>query len=248
MNPSPDRSETSLDAEFLANPRSRLRNLAILNRIATEMLRGMRRLHFVGPAITVFGSARTPETSSDYAIARDVGRLLGKAGFTVITGGGPGIMQAANRGARDVGAPSVGCTIRLPHEEAPNPYLDIRVDFHYFFARKYMLTKYSLGFIVFPGGFGTADELFEALTLIQTGKMHDFPVVVMGETFWQPLRAQLDAMRDAGMISARDLDLLVFTDDPEIAMKHVLRFAQRSAKPRRRIRGLRVLGERGRGG
>ncbi|MFZ9422676.1 MAG: TIGR00730 family Rossman fold protein, partial [Ilumatobacteraceae bacterium] len=221
---------SSLDSEFLANPRSRLRNLLILHRIATEMLRGMRRLHFVGPAITVFGSARVKEDSIDYGMARTVGQMLGKAGFTVITGGGPGIMQAANRGAREVGAPSVGCTIRLPHEEAPNPYLDIRVDFHYFFARKYMLTKYSLAFIVLPGGFGTADELFEALTLIQTGKMRDFPVVVFDEAFWQPLRTQLDTMRDAGMISASDLDLLKFTNDPAEALDHIHTFVRRSPK------------------
>lgn len=234
---------SSLDSEFLANPRSRLRNLLILHRIATEMLRGMRRLHFVGPAITVFGSARVKEDSIDYGMARTVGQMLGKAGFTVITGGGPGIMQAANRGAREVGAPSVGCTIRLPHEEAPNPYLDIRVDFHYFFARKYMLTKYSLAFIVFPGGFGTADELFEALTLIQTGKMRDFPVVVFDEAFWQPLRTQLDTMRDAGMISASDLDLLKFTNDPAEALDHIHTFVRRSPKHSRRVRGSRLLGE-----
>jgi uncharacterized protein (TIGR00730 family) len=236
-------SELSLDTEFLANPRSRLRNLAILHRIATEMLRGMRRLHFVGPAITVFGSARIKEDSAEYITARTVGQLLGKAGFTVITGGGPGIMQAANRGARDVGAPSVGCTIRLPQEEAPNPYLDIQVDFHYFFARKYMLTKYSLAFIVFPGGFGTADELFEALTLIQTGKMRDFPIVVFGEAFWQPLRTQLDTMREAGMISAGDLDLLKFTNDPAEALDHIHSFVRRGAKRDQRVRRLRLLGE-----
>lgn len=207
------------------------------------MLRGMRRLHFVGPAITVFGSARVKEDSIDYGMARTVGQMLGKAGFTVITGGGPGIMQAANRGAREVGAPSVGCTIRLPHEEAPNPYLDIRVDFHYFFARKYMLTKYSLAFIVFPGGFGTADELFEALTLIQTGKMRDFPVVVFDEAFWQPLRTQLDTMRDAGMISASDLDLLKFTNDPAEALDHIHTFVRRSPKHSSRVQGSRLLGE-----
>lgn len=236
-------TEPTFDTEFLANPRSRIRNLVILHRIATEMLRGMRRLHFVGPAITVFGSARVKENSIDYTTARTVGQMLGKAGFTVITGGGPGIMQAANRGARDVGAASVGCTIRLPHEETPNPYLDIRVDFHYFFARKYMLTKYSLAFIVFPGGFGTADELFEALTLIQTGKMHDFPIVVFGGPFWDPLRAQLDTMLEAGMISSKDLDLLKFTNDPNEALDHIHTFVRRSAKRERRVRKLRLLGE-----
>lgn len=233
----------SFDAEFLANPRSRWRNLTILHRIALEMLRGMRRLHFVGPAVTVFGSARVPETSPEYMNARAIGQALGRADFTVITGGGPGVMEAANRGARDVAAPSVGCTIRLTHEEAANEYLDIQVDFEYFFTRKYMLTKYSLAFIVFPGGFGTADELFEALTLIQTGKMRDFPIVVFGESFWQPLRTQLDVMRTSGMISAHDLDLLKFTDDPDIAVAHINAYVRDSAKQSRTIRGLKILGE-----
>jgi len=233
-----------LEAEFLANPRSRWRNLAILHRIATEILRGMRRLHFVGPAVTVFGSARVREGSPEYTDALAIGRALGEAGFAVITGGGPGVMEAANRGARDVGATSVGCTIKLPREEKPNPYLDVHVDFHYFFARKFMLTKYSVGFVVFPGGFGTADELFEALTLIQTGKMHDFPVVVYGSGFWQPLRDQLQTMVDTGMISPSDLDLLKFTDDTADAMAHITEFAKRGGKAVRPPRDIALLGER----
>ena len=233
-----------LEAEFLANPRSRWRNLAILHRIATEILRGMRRLHFVGPAVTVVGSARVREGSPEYTNALTIGRALGEAGFAVITGGGPGVMAAANRGAREVGATSVGCTIKLPHEEKSNPYLDVHVDFHYFFARKFMLTKYSVGFVVFPGGFGTADELFEALTLIQTGKMHNFPVVVCGSGFWQPLRDQLQTMLDAGMISPDDLDLLKFTDDPAEAMQHINEFARRGGKAVRPPRDLAILGER----
>jgi len=233
-----------LEAEFLANPRSRWRNLAILHRIATEILRGMRRLHFVGPAVTVFGSARVREGSPEYTNALAIGRALGEAGFAVITGGGPGVMEAANRGARDVGATSVGCTIKLPREEKPNPYLDVHVDFHYFFARKFMLTKYSVGFVVFPGGFGTADELFEALTLIQTGKMHDFPVVVYGSGFWQPLRDQLQTMVDTGMISPSDLDLLKFTDDTADAMAHITEFAKRGGKAVRPPRDIALLGER----
>lgn len=238
-------SRQPLEAEFLSNPRSRWRNLAILHRIATEILRGMRRLHFVGPAVTVFGSARVREGSPEYTNAMAIGRALGRSGFAVITGGGPGVMEAANRGAREVGALSVGCTIKLPREEEPNPYLDVHVDFHYFFARKFMLTKYSVGFVVFPGGFGTADELFEALTLIQTGKMHDFPVVVCGSGFWQPLRDQLTTMVEAGMISPHDLDLLKFTDDVEEAMHHIAEFARRSGKAVRPPRDLAILGERG---
>ena len=152
-------------------------------------------------------------------------------------------MEAANRGARDVGATSIGCTIRLPHEESANAFLDVRVDFHYFFTRKYMLTKYSLGFIVFPGGFGTADELFEALTLIQTGKMHDFPVVAFGTEFWRPLRDQLETMAERGMIARTDLDLLTFTDDIDEAIRHVTTHAIRGGKTSRPPRQLRILGE-----
>lgn len=233
-----------LEAEFLANPRSRLRNLAILNRIATEILRGMRRLHFVGPAVTVFGSARVREGSAEYANALAVGRALGEEGFAVITGGGPGVMEAANRGAREVGATSIGCTIRLPHEQETNSYLDVRVDFHYFFARKFMLTKYSLGFVVFPGGFGTADELFEALTLIQTGKMHNFPVVVFGCDYWRPLRDQLTTMVEEGMIDPTDLDLLIFTDDTGDAMAHITEFAPRGGKFVHPPRHIPLLGEK----
>ena len=233
----------SLDAEFLANPRSRWRNLTILHRIATEMLTGMRRLHFIGPAVSVFGSARVGPESTEYQRARAIGRALGETGFAVITGGGPGVMEGANRGARDASATSVGCTIQLPFEESANEYVDIRVDFRYFFTRKYMLTKYSSGFVVFPGGFGTADELFEALTLIQTGKMRDFPVVVFGEDFWQPLRNQLERMARDGMISAHDLDLLKFTDDIDTAVQHIVTHTSRSRKTTRPPRHLRILGE-----
>lgn len=233
----------SLDAEFLANPRSRWRNFTILHRIATEMLTGMRRLHFVGPAVSVFGSARVSNDSTEYAQARAIGRAIGEAGFAVITGGGPGVMEGANRGARDAAATSIGCTIKLPFEEAANPYLDVRVEFHYFFTRKYMLTKYSSGFVVFPGGFGTADELFEALTLIQTGKMHDFPVVAFGTDFWRPLRDQLDTMAKRGMIAVGDLELLKFTDDIDDAVTHLTLHAKRGGKTTRPPRQLRILGE-----
>ncbi|MFZ9731592.1 MAG: TIGR00730 family Rossman fold protein, partial [Ilumatobacteraceae bacterium] len=201
-------------------------------------------LHFVGAAVTVFGSARVTPDSATYEQARQLARALGSSGFAIITGGGPGVMEAANRGARDAGAKSIGCTIKLPFEEAANPHLDVQVDFHYFFTRKYMLTKYSSAFVVFPGGFGTADELFEALTLIQTGKMHDFPVVVCGGTFWRPLQEQLEMMADAGMIARRDLDLLKFTDDIDEALQHITQYAARGGKTGRPPRKLRILGER----
>jgi uncharacterized protein (TIGR00730 family) len=236
---------SSSDFEFLQNPRKRSRNLIILFRIGREMLRGMRRLHFLGPAVTIFGSARLRDGSPAYQQAREFARQLGESGFAIITGGGPGIMEAANRGARDAGAVSVGCTIVLPHEERANAYVDVAVPFHYFFVRKYILIKYSSAFVVMPGGFGTADELFEALTLIQTGKMRDFPVVLCGGDFWQPLRTQLQVMLDHQLISPHDLDLLLFTDTIDEAIAHIRDYARRGDKARRAPRPLRVLGERG---
>src|SRR5205085_4974507 len=156
-----------------------------------QFLRGFRHLHFVGPCVTVFGSARFHEDHPYYALARQVGSQLALAGFTVMTGGGPGIMEAANRGAKDVGGRSVGCNIKLPQEQKPNPHLDTWIDFEYFFVRKTMLVKYSYAFVVMPGGFGTLDELFEVATLIQTGKLEDFPVALMGKDYWAPLLDQI---------------------------------------------------------
>jgi uncharacterized protein (TIGR00730 family) len=172
-----------------------------------EVLKGVRR------GVAVFGSARTREAEPRYALGRQVGRALGRAGFAVITGGGPGLMAAANRGAHEVGATSVGLTIDLPHEQHENPWIDLQVDFHYFFARKVMFVRYASAFVVLPGGFGTLDELFESLTLIQTRKIRFFPVVLVGTDYWRPL---LDWMRDRmladGMISPGDLALVRLTD------------------------------------
>src|SRR5688572_26762826 len=153
-------------------------------RIMGEYVHGFDALAEVAAAVTVFGSARTPESDPMYAAARDLGRRLAEAGFAVVTGGGPGIMEAANRGARDAGGLSVGCNIELPHEQAVNPYVDLAVNFRYFFCRKTMFVKYAEGFVLFPGGFGTLDEMFESLTLIQTGKVQRFPVVLFGSAFW----------------------------------------------------------------
>src|SRR5690349_7713061 len=159
---------------FLEGPQNRTSELIRAVRIFFEFMRGFRALHFVGPCVTVFGSARFPEDHRYYTLAREMGRRLGRAGFTVMTGGGPGIMEAANRGARDVGGRSVGCNIILPKEQAPNPYLDLWVEFRYFFVRKVMLAKYSYAFVALPGGFGTMDALFECATLVQTGKIRNF--------------------------------------------------------------------------
>ncbi|MFN6195909.1 MAG: TIGR00730 family Rossman fold protein, partial [Planctomycetota bacterium] len=177
------------EQRFLTEPRSRFGELVRVVRIGAEFIKGFRALHFLPPCVTVFGSARFREDNRWYGMARDVGAGLARAGFTVMTGGGPGIMEAANRGAREAGGLSVGCNITLPHEQKHNPYLDRFVEFRYFFVRKVMLVKYSYAFVVLPGGFGTMDELFEAATLIQTRKIEDFPLVLMGTEYWRPLLA-----------------------------------------------------------
>jgi uncharacterized protein (TIGR00730 family) len=216
-------TQSAEEGVFLRGPQPRSSELARLLRIGADFIRGVRALHFVGPCVTVFGSARFTENHRYYAMAREVGQRLGRAGFTVMTGGGPGIMEAANRGARDVGARSVGCNIVLPHEQKPNPYLDLWLEFHYFFIRRMMLVKYSYAFVVLPGGFGTMDEIFETATLIQTGKIRDFPVVLMGVDFWRPL---FDLFRDSmlreGTISLRDVDRLLLTDSMEEAMSRIM--------------------------
>jgi uncharacterized protein (TIGR00730 family) len=192
-------------------------------RIMGEFVEGFDNLARIGPAVTIFGSARTPPDHPQYAAARETARLLGEAGFGIITGGGPGIMEAANRGARDADVLSVGCNIELPFEQGTNAYVDVAINFRYFFVRKTMFVKYAEAFVIFPGGFGTMDELFEALTLIQTGKVRDFPVVLMGREYWQGL---LDWFRNTllaeGKISPDDVDLLVVTDSPQEAVRTIV--------------------------
>ena len=210
---------------FLEGPKTRRRELYSVLRIAGELIRGFRTLHFVGPCVTVFGSARFPETHPYYALARQVGGALARLGFTVMTGGGPGIMEAANRGARDANGPSIGCNIVLPTEQKLNAYVDTHLTFRYFFVRKVMLVKYSYAFVVMPGGVGTMDELFEAVTLIQTKKIESFPVVLMGVDYYKPLVAFLREMVDVGTISREDLDLFLFTDSVDEAMAHIQKYA-----------------------
>lgn len=184
-------------------------------RIHRELEQSFTVMSEVGNGVAVFGSARTPEDHPHYALARQVGRCLGGHGYSVITGGGPGCMEAANRGAQDAGALSVGLNIELPFEQRPNPYLGISLDFHYFFTRKLIFVRYSTGFVVVPGGYGTLDELFEALVLVQTQKIERFPIVLVGRAFWGPL---VDWVRDRlvadALIAADDVGLLHLTDDP----------------------------------
>jgi uncharacterized protein (TIGR00730 family) len=185
-------------------------------RILSEFVEGFDALASVGPAVTIFGSARSRAGAPDYELARDIARRLAGHGFAIITGGGPGIMEAANRGCREGGGLSIGCNIELPHEQGLNPYVDLGVEFRYFFARKTMFVKYADAFVILPGGFGTLDELFEALTLIQTGKIRDFPVVLVGKAYWQGLIDWMRAVQlPAGAVSEADIELLKLTDDAE---------------------------------
>ena len=213
------------ERRFLAGPTTRRRELRFLWTVLHEFLRGFRVLHFVGPCVTVFGSARVAEDSPFYALARQLGAGLSQQGFTLLTGGGPGIMEAANRGAREAGGPSIGCNIMLSAEQHPNPYLDQWLTCQYFFVRKVLLVKYSYAFVIMPGGLGTLDELFEALTLIQTKKILDFPVVVVGRAYWVALTDLLADMQRQGMIAAADLQLLTYTDSVEEALAHIERHA-----------------------
>jgi uncharacterized protein (TIGR00730 family) len=209
-------------AKFLQGPQARRFELWRAIQIFRELMYGFRKLHFVGPCVTVFGSARFTETHPYYQQAREIGQELAKAGFTVMTGGGPGIMEAANRGAKDVpNSHSIGCNIKLPQEQKPNPYLDKWIDFEHFFVRKLMLIKYSYAFIVCPGGFGTLDELFEVLTLIQTGKLQDFPVALVGRDYWEPGIRQLRKFAEEKTIDPHDLDKLTISDDPKEVVKAV---------------------------
>jgi len=193
-------------------------------KIGDEFLTGFEAVEKIDrPAVSCFGSARTPEGSRPYELAREVGKLFAQAGWAVVTGGGPGVMEAANRGCQEGGGLSVGFGIQLPHEQGMNPYLDLSMVFDHFYARKTMFVKAAEGFVVCPGGFGTADELFESLTLIQTGKVMHFPVVLLGESYWTPLLdwVRRSALAD-GMVSPNDISLLTVTDEPHVAVSTVL--------------------------
>ena len=230
--------------DHLEGPKSRGSEFLFALKILGQFLRGFRKLHFVGPCVTVFGSARFPPGHQYYTIAEKVGYTIAKSGFTVMTGGGPGIMEAANKGAFEAGGYSVGCNIRLPREQAPNSYMHEWVTLDYFFVRKFMLLKYSYAFVVLPGGWGTMDELFETLTLIQTGMIHHFPVVLMGKDYYKPLVDYLDFMLSEGTISAEDLKFIRLTDDPNEAMDHLAKYISEFYTIKKRRRRYWLLGEK----
>jgi hypothetical protein len=231
---------------MLEGPHSRLDEFLTLFRVMADFLRGFRVLHFVGPCVTIFGSARIKAGSPEYELAREMGAGVARLGFTVMTGAGPGIMEAANRGAREVGGRSVGCNIKLPFEQQPNDYLDRSVTLQYFFVRKTLLIKYSYAFVVMPGGSGTLDELFEALTLIQTKKIRNFPIVIMGTDYWRDLIDLLEKMARLGTISPNDLDLVHVTDSVADALEHIRQKAIEPFGLKRIVRRhLPWLGEQG---
>jgi hypothetical protein len=214
---------SSADRTFLTQSRTPEKELVRLKRIQAEFVRGFRGLYRLGPAVTVFGSARFKENHRYYKLARAVGAELARAGFATLTGGGPGIMEAANRGAHEAGGKSYGLNIILPHEQSANPYVDQSIEFHYFFTRKVMLVKYSCAFIVMPGGLGTLDELFEAATLIQCGKIGPFPVILMGESFWKGMRKWGQFMMKQGVFHKDEIHFGWVTDSPAEAVEVIRR-------------------------
>ena len=207
------------ETAFISGRGSRSADVEAAVGMFLEILRGFERLNVPDPCVTVFGSARIPEGDPVYETARGLGRALAEAGYAVMTGGGPGLMEAANRGAKEAGGCSIGCNIRLPSEQKPNIYLDDFVEFKHFFIRKLMLVKYSSAFVILPGGYGTLDEAFEVATLIQTGKLKRFPVVVMNKDFYEPFEKLLrGAMSKARLIDEERLDIVLITDDPDEAV------------------------------
>ena len=233
--PPEPRMPVTLDEELIGAEEaallSTLTDAARVERIRDEIDEGFRALAHVGAAASFFGSARTPPDDPEYALARETARLVGEAGMAIITGGGPGVMEAANRGAKDAGALSIGLGIELPFEQGMNGHIDVGLEFHYFFARKIMFVRYASGFVVFPGGFGTLDELFESLTLIQTGKIRNFPIILVGTDYWCDLFEWLrDRLLGEGKISPGDLDLVTITDDPAEVRERLMSAAHRRAR------------------
>jgi uncharacterized protein (TIGR00730 family) len=234
------------EQHFLKGPQSRKSELLFLFKIMIEFIKGFRAFHFLGPCVTVFGSARYKEGHPFYDMAREIGKRLSLMGFTVMTGGGPGIMEAANRGAKEIGGKSVGCNIILPKEQNPNRFLDRQVNINYFFVRKVLLSKYSYSFVVLPGGYGTLDEFFEALTLIQTNSMQRFPVVLFGKEYHKELYDHIKNLVHEGTIDQKDEKLFLLTDSIDEAMDHIELYAIKGfgLQKVRIMRPLAWLGER----
>ena len=225
---------------YLDGPKSRGYELHFAWRVFWQFIRGFRTLHFVPPGITVFGSARYNEDHPYYIKAREFGKRIAMEGFATFTGGGPGIMEAANRGAYENNGQSIGCNIQLPFEQKGNPYTHRSITFEHFFVRKVLLVKYSYAFIIMPGGFGTMDELFETLTLVQTKTITQFPIVLFGKEYYAPLLENIQWMIDQGTISKEDLNLVLVTDSVDEAMEHIRHYIKTNYKvlPRRRRRWL----------
>ena len=213
------------ESKFLQGPRSRFQEFIFLFKVQFNFIKAFRKMHFIGPCITIFGSARFSKDSKHYECAETIGADLSKLGFTIMTGGGPGIMEAANKGAYETGGYSVGVNIILPHEQVPNPYLHKWIDIPYFFVRKYLLIKYSYAYVVMPGGMGTLDELFEAITLIQNKIIRDFPVVIFDSEYHKELISHIKLMAENESISPEDLDLLFVTDSAEEVVEHIKKYA-----------------------
>jgi len=231
------------EGKYLVGPRARWKELFFGVSVLKEFIKGFRALHFVGPCITVFGSARFGENHEYYKQARELGKKISANGLTIITGGGPGIMEAANRGAYENGGRSVGCNIVLPSEQKHNPYMHKWVTIKYFFVRKVLLVKYSYGFVVMPGGVGTMDEFFETLTLIQTATIKNFPIVMIGKHYYKDIWEMLQKMVTAKTISESDLDLVKFTDDVDEAVNHIMFYIGKHYKLRK-ILPAKILWER----
>jgi uncharacterized protein (TIGR00730 family) len=230
------------EIQFLEGPQNRWKDFKYTISVFFEFIKGFRALHFVGPCVTVFGSARFEEDHQYYKQARELSGEIAKLGFTIMTGGGPGIMEAANRGAKDAGGKSVGCNIVLAHEQHRNPYLDKWVDIKYFFVRKMLLIKYSYAFVVMPGGFGTLDEFYEALTLVQTKKINLFPIIIFDKDFYEKILEHNTRMSDAGTISRIDKELYLVSDSIEETVKYIkeksiMAFGLKYMKPRKPFRG-----------
>lgn len=209
------------EIKFLQGPQNRWLEFTFAVKVLFEFIKGFRALHFAGPCVTIFGSARFKDGHPYYEITETLSARIAQLGFTIMTGGGPGIMEAANKGAKAVGGRSVGCNIVLPHEQQPNPYLDKWVNIRYFFVRKTLLIKYSFAFVVMPGGFGTLDEYFEALTLIQTKKISEFPIVIFDTAFHKKLLEHIELMKANGTISAEDTNLFLVTDSVDEAVAFI---------------------------